>query len=451
VKILVPMHIFNNFGGIINHTEELIAGLRDLGHEVSFCLLKPTANLQKGEVDKKTLPEGYEYGVGTQVPVHQGKGWITDYFSFKNKDSIKKFVDFANQHDIVIWQSIFGFKNQDTEDFTDWTPMIEDVNAKQVVIIHDGNLKKLYSWIYKFQHKFSGVACVHPSAFKSADFLEVPRNMILNPQNIDGIVLDVEFSERENSILSLQTFKRWKRVDDLVAAVPYINADVILAGDGIERNYMTSKDKCKEEYFCSPERDPDASEAMRGNPIWKNAEATGRFEYLGFITGKKRDQYLEKVKFLIDTSWSNSYGEHFNRVVVDAMRMGVVPIARNFGVSSNKEGIGELLKPNENYLMIPHDATPKQFGDLVNMFMRITERGYNKIVQNNLELIKQFDRKLIAQQYINLALGKPNSGFYQEAAVGSRKFDQKAIQQGDKIWEEHFEKPVVNTLESFFD
>ena len=86
MKILVPMHIFNNFGGIINHTEELIAGLRDLGHEVSFCLLKPTANLQKGEVDKKTLPEGYEYGVGTQVPVHQGKGWITDYFSFKNKE-----------------------------------------------------------------------------------------------------------------------------------------------------------------------------------------------------------------------------------------------------------------------------------------------------------------------------------------------------------------------------
>jgi leucyl aminopeptidase len=66
-------------------------------------------------------------------------------------------------------------------------------------------------------------------------------------------------------------------------------------------------------------------------------------------------------------------------------------------------------------------------------------------------LIEQFDRKLVAQQYINLALGKPNSGVYSEAVVGSRKLDQKAITQGDKIWEEHFEKPVVNTLESFFD
>jgi hypothetical protein len=47
MKILVPVHQFNNFGGIINHTEQLIAGLKDGGHEVTFAFLKPTAQKPK--------------------------------------------------------------------------------------------------------------------------------------------------------------------------------------------------------------------------------------------------------------------------------------------------------------------------------------------------------------------------------------------------------------------
>lgn len=443
MKIFVVMHTFNNFGGIINHNEELCAGFKDLGHEVTFAYIKPTKNLYKESAEK--LPEGFEIGVGTGYPVHQGKGWLAPYYSLKNQESIRKFVEDANNHDIVIWQSIFGFKNSETEEYTDWIPMIEEVNSKQVVIIHDGNLKKLYSWIYKFQHKFSGIACVHPSAFKSADFLTTPRNLILNPQNISQIKRP-NFENKKRKLLSLQTFKRWKRVDDLISAIPYINGKVLVAGDGIERNYMTSIDKCKPEYYCTPEKDPSAKPEMINNRIWDNAKTFGDFDYIGFITGKERDSILETSMFLLDPSWSMNYGEHFNRVIVDSMVTGTVPIARNFGVSDNEKGIGEIFKPNENYLMIPHDAKPKEFGDLINSFFSLSKEKYEEIVDNNIEKLNLFDRKNIAQQYIDLAMGK-DAGVYEKNSIGVE--NQKVKSVANSLWE-FFEPPVVNSLEDFF-
>lgn len=444
MKIFVVMHTFNNFGGIINHNEQLCAGFKDLGHEVTFAYVKPTKTLYS----EKTVSsdKGYEIGEGTGVPVHQGKGWIAPYYSLKNQDSIKKFVDDANNHDIVIWQSIFGFKNSETENFIDWIPMIEDVSSKQIVVIHDGNLKKLYSWIYKFQHKFSGIACVHPSAFSSADFLEVPRNLILNPQNIDKIVKS-PFHQKEKKLLSIQTFKRWKRVDDLIAAIPHISGKVIVGGDGIERNYMTSVEKCKPEYYCTLNSDPFAKKEMLNKRIWENAENNGNFEYIGFITEKQRDEILKSSMFLLDPSWSRNYGEHFNRVIVDSMITGTVPIARNLGVSSNENGIGEIFKPEENYLMIPYDCKPKEFGDLINQFFDISQEKYETIVENNFEKIKLFDRKNIAQQYIDLAFGK-NAGVYPNNSIGKPN-NQEIKKVANKLWE-FFEPPVVNTLEDFF-
>lgn len=445
MKIFVVLHEFNNFGGILNHNEELISGFKELGHDVTFALIKATKTSYKPK--DHSLKDGWVYGPGTGLPLHQGKGYDCPFYSMKVKEDILKFVEQANNHDIVIWQSIFGFKNSETENCTDWISMIEDVNSKQIVVIHDGNLIKNYSWIYKFQHKFSGLACVHPSALKSAEFLETPRNLILNPQNLDNIK-SLNFDIKENKILSLQTFKRWKRVDDLVAAVPYINGQIIIAGDGIERNYMTSKDKCKPEYYCTKNLDPNATEERLNKRIWENAEETGNFSYLGFITENKRNEILSSCKFLLDPSWSLNYGEHFNRVLVDSMINATVPIARNFGVSDNEKGIGDVFKPNENYLMIPHNATPKEFGDLVNGFFNISKSKYVEIVENNFEKLKSFDKNIIAQQFINLAFAENNSGELKEVLVGKENPAVKSI--GDKLWN-HFIKEEIVALDSFFD
>jgi len=212
---------------------------------------------------------------------------------------------------------------------------------------------------------------------------------------------------------------------------------------------MTSPDKCKPEYHCTKEKDSNATDDMVGKKIWDNAMATGNMAYVGFITEGKRDSILNNSKFLIDTSWTTTYGEHFNRVIVDAMRVGVVPIARNLGVSDYEHGNGTLFKVDENYLMIPADATPKQFGDYINKYLNISQEKYEQIVQNNYEVLKLFDRKTIAQQYIDLAMGK-DAGYYEKNEIGSLATSPKAVSTGNKLWEDHFEVANVAVLDEFF-
>jgi len=446
MKILMVMHTFNNFGGIINHCEHLMAGLKEIGHEVNFAYLKGNSTVRPVEIPSK-LAEGYEIGIGSGYPVHQGDGWIAPYYSYKVKESVDKFVKTANEHDIVIWQSIFGFKNKDTEKYKGWLPMVEQVKAKQVVIIHDANLKKLYPWISLYEKHFAGLACVHPAAYDSADFMSTPRALILNPQDIDGVPPTPEFAGRENKILSIQTFKRWKRVDDLIRAVPYMkNVKTLVGGYGIEAAYMMSKDKCKDEYFATTQYDPDVTPDREGKRIWENAENSGNFEYLGFISGAKRDEILQTSKFLVDPSWSNTFGEHFNRVVVDAMRIGTVPIAVNFGVSNNEEGNGVLLKAGEHYCMLRKDFTPKQYGEAIANFCNMSESDYKRIQLNNYELIKKFDRKVVAQHYIDLAMGK-ETGYLNELRTKTNH-DPSIVRNSIKMFEEHFEQ--ASDLDEFF-
>jgi glycosyltransferase involved in cell wall biosynthesis len=277
--------------------------------------------------------------------------------------------------------------------------------------------------------------------------MDVPRALILNPQDISGIPETSSYAQREKKILSIQTFKRWKRVDDLIRAVPYMpEVETLVGGAGIEAAYMMSKDKCKEEYYATSQYDPNVTEKRQGKRIWENAETSGNFKYLGFISGAKRDKILATCKFLVDPSWSNTFGEHFNRVVIDAMRIGTVPIAVNFGVSNNAEGIGAVLKAGTHYCMLKKDYTPKQYGEAISNFCDMSEADYKQMQQNNYELIKQFDRKVIAQHYIDLADQKP-TGYLNELKTKTNH-DTVVIKTANKMFEEHFE--VASDLESFF-
>lgn len=451
MKILILVHVFNNYGGILNWTEELICGLKDLGHTVNFVQAKPSKKPPKPAI-KEVADMGYSIGQGTGLPVHQGKGWISDYYSFLNEESVKNYVDFANSHDLVIHGSIFGFANQESEKDMTWVPMITEVKTKQICVIHDGNLKRNYPWIFRFRKHFAALACVHPAAVKSTDFFDIPRNMILNPFDLSGMKEPRrKWEDRENSLLSPQTFKSMKHVESLVAAVPYIDGRVFVAGDGIERSYMCSKDKCKPHYFATREVDPDVTEDRIGNRIWDNAlnHEPNRMSYLGFISPYLRDKNLKRFKFLIDSSWSVGYGEHFNRTLFESMILGAIPIAVNFGVSDNEEGNGTLLKAGVNYLMLRKDFTPKQYGERVNDYLKMdSNRAYNIIEANDI-LLKQFDRKIIAQQYIDLAKGK-NAGFFKENMIGNPGIDPKSVTKSEAMWEEKFVPMANASLEEFF-
>ena len=174
----------------------------------------------------------------------------------------------------------------------------------------------------------------------------------------------------------------------------------------------------------------------------------GNFKYLGFISGKQRDDILATSKFLVDPSWSNTFGEHFNRVVIDAMRIGAVPIAINYGVSNNEEGNGVVLKAGVNYCMIKKGSTPKQYGEAIANYCAMSEADYRQIQLNNYELIKQFDRKVVAQHYIDLAMGK-QTGYLNELK-GKSNYDPSILKTGRDMFSEHFEDTASPELDEFF-
>tara|TARA_R110000744_G_scaffold44267_3_gene98880 strand:- start:7204 stop:8553 length:1350 start_codon:yes stop_codon:yes gene_type:complete len=424
MKVLITMYGINSPGGIINHNENLIAGLKMCGHEVDFVELL-WRNTTKGKTTKHK--DNYERGA-SGIPVHQGKGWLfpkEKRIPYKGKQNINKWKEFANKFDVIIWQIPVPTKQRDNTGNMDWTELYNlNESVKQVAVIHDGNMRKSYPWISYISKHLNGLACVHPCGYHGASVLNTPRALILNPQNVDKALFGKEeksWTERKKGFISLQTFKGWKHVDDLVRAIPHMNLETakVMAGGGIEHNYMTSENKCKPNYFVSEEKDPDILSSFHGHKIWDVA-MQHKMEWLGYICQQEAKQIMGGLRCLIDPSWSVAYakiGDHFNRVLVDGIIEGLIPIARNFGVSTNEEGIGEVFKPNTNYIMVPHDATPKEFAETVEYTLNLSEENAGFIRHKNKELLKHFERERVASDYVNLAFGLP-TGFYNKLETG---------------------------------
>ena len=422
MKILVTMYGINSPGGIINHNENLISGFKMQGHHVDFIEL-----VWRTEVKAKTTKsqDGYEMRA-SDIPVHQGKGWLfpkKNRFPYKGDYNLRRWKQYVAEYDVIIWQIPVPTKQRDNEGNVDWLQLYDlPDRIKQIAVIHDGNMEKSYPWISQISHHLNGLACVHPCAYHGAAVLNVPRALIFNPQSLKDVDDKPSWSSRKDGFISMQTFKGWKHVDDLVRAIPHLspNIEKLMAGGGIEHNYMTSKDKCKENYFVNSEKDPDISDLHHGRKIWDVALGHG-MQWFGYLSEAVIREKLRTVKCVIDPSWSVAYakvGDHFNRVVVDGIIEGTIPIARNYGISTNEEGIGEVFKPYENYIMVSHDASPLEFAKVIEKTIYMDEGLVSDIQENNRQLLNHFEKERVGLQFLSLANGHP-TGFYGKLEVGT--------------------------------
>ena len=113
--------------------------------------------------------------------------------------------------------------------------------------------------------------------------------------------------------------------------------------------------------------------------------------------------------------------------------------ARNLGISTNLEGEGEIFTPNKNYVMVPFDAKPKEFGEIVENTINLSSYQATEYYENNLELLPLFERKKIAQEYIDLGNGLP-TGFYNKLETGT--VDPKTTAKAEKVINEFFGEQV---------
>ena len=385
MKFLMTLFQIQDYGGIINHAEYLTKGLKELGHEVDFCMLVPKSAVSNRspirgrDGDYKSL-EG-----GTGYKFHQARGWKgIPKIPYVSKQARELFKEKCSRYDAVLWHIPVPTLNKDNTEITAWLDLY-DHGSKNIAIIHDGNLPKLYPHLISVSEYFHAAVCVHESAYHSAQYLDIPRKLILNPFKIHGD-FGLDFDQRSGA-LAIQIFKAWKRVDTLVRAVPFIKETVVVGGAGIEYRYMTSKDKCKPKYFDS-----------NGNRIWAIALNTGMI-YRGVVPNEEVLQMLGETKLQIDPSFSkkySDYGAHFNRTTVEAMIKGAVPMATDLGMKNS-----QIFKSGKNYIEIPHTATPEEFGDIVNEGLTNKEQ-WETIRHNNLGLLYKFDMQNVAQEYVDL-------------------------------------------------
>ena len=393
MKILMTLYQIQDYGGIINHVEFLAKGLKELGHEVDLCMLVP-----KHQIKERFKPIGGMFEkVGTGYSHHQAKGWpnIRKY-PYLNDRVRQRFRENCSKYDAVLWHIPVPTLNKDNKGVSEWVELYDN-GSKNIAIIHDGNLPKLYPHLLLVSKWFHSAVCVHESAFHSAVDLDMYRKMIVNPFDLSSMVTELDWERREG-FAAIQVFKAWKRVDTLIRAIPYIDeydsnplrkVTKCIGGAGIEYRYMTSKEKCKPKYF-----DTD------GNKIWDVALANG-MEYVGTIPNSHVLEILKDRKLQIDPSWSkkySEYGAHFNRTTVEAMIMGAVPVATDLGMKNS-----QIFYGGENFIEVPHTAAPEEFAEIINDGMN-QRSTWESIRENNSVLLEQFEMKAVAQEYIDLII-----------------------------------------------
>lgn len=368
-KILIPIHKIEDPGGIINWVEHLCHGLKQNNCDVT--LVRPEYKREckaKGFSIRDTLKtySGIEH--------EQRWGW---YFPKENRIPLQStdWIAYTDQFDLVIWAVPVPAK---TRRFYKWKDLY-DIRTPQIMVIHDGNLNNLYDCAYEVMDKCSRVVGVHDCSFNSIKHPN--KELIPNPQVLR--LKEVNYGQRTNYIFSVQTFKRWKRVDSLIRAIPHLKSSkLMLAGCGIEYYYMTSPGRRKEEY---------------GN-IWEDAENSGNLDYLGAIDEETRDIALAGCKLLIDPSWSKSYakiGSHFNRSFVDAVMAGCLPSGTDLLMDGNS-----FFNPDD-YVTIPYDLTPEDYAEMLDMGVGIERVEYERRLKNlQRVVVEKFDSVKVAAQYL---------------------------------------------------
>lgn len=374
-RILIPLFDYvQDLGGIINWAEHLIWGFKQLGCDVNLVRLerKSVCNVTSGAKRKRVVGHaGY--------PLDQKTGWM-----FPKQARIPLFstdwVKFTKDYDLIIWMVPVPTK---TGLFDGWQDLYKPHNnCTQVMMIHDGNLNSLYTHAYDVINKVDAVVGVHDCAVGTINASPYKGKALLIPNPQIKRFQPINFEARKQQALSLQTWKHWKHVGDIIRAIPYMKHKMIMGGAGIHYYWMSGKIR-RQGY----------------ETIWEEA-LEGGMQYVGWITEPERDAILCKSKLLIDPSWSKryaQYGSHFNRVFCDAAICGCLPVGRDLLMDNNR-----FFDP-EDYITIPYNAPPKEFAEATNKAIKIQKPEYTHRIKNLQAVVdKHFDALKVARQFLKL-------------------------------------------------
>lgn len=426
MKILITLYPFMDPGGITNNIENLGYALKAAGHRVDFVCLEWKERI--GAVTEIVRDEVGVFG----YQLNQRYGWhfpAKMRIPYKGRDNMKRWQDTASRYDLIIWEVPVPPTNRENYGNADWPKLYDLPGVRQHIVTHDGNIMANAHILEVIKHINGGLSTPHVCGYEQAAKLGINRCVTGSPQNAEGMP-DLKlgyYAKRPRQWLSVQTWKRWKRVDDIVRAVPHMRKDTskVLAGGGIEYFYMTSKTKVKPAYKDS-----------NGRPIWDTAVKHG-LSYVGWLSNIKRDQILMASRVLIDASYSRKYaadGDHYNRVAFEAVRCGAVPMMRDLVAPAD----GDWWRDGENCVSIPWDAEPAYFAELVEYALDLPSSAAELYVENGRDLLRAIDRHEAAKHILNMAMGRTLTGARGYCAHGTGRPDAALVNEHRRIMATHF-------------
>ena len=442
MKIFIADFQIAKYGGIVHYVKDMLRAFHDLGHEVDVAQMTPASTTQKA-YDKKVAE--FESGEHQRkIKFHSQAGgyerddvvgyWFNTYYGYflppsnrigvYEKDAVERWKTLVEDADIILWnfmptKSSAWDKKGVAFDFW-WKFFDLPKNIKQVFLVHDAYFNVRASNVSALKKKILFMACAHLAAYQCCSEIGIPRTLLLNPRYIeDDAKMPVRLmNKRTQDFFAAHMFKSMKHMEELIAAVPYINKgldermSVTIAGTGIEYNYMTSPTKTKSNYMCTLKRDPNLPKKLDGKiSLWNRALKFG-MDYRGQMSGGDVQKTLLNTKFAIDPSWAEHYAQycftHIKGFIIEAMLQGAYPVLRDYRGLANVD-ISEIYDPlfeNIRAIIIPWNATPKEFAEKLKEAMKMSPKKFLRDTKHNFELVKElFNSKKNAEEIIRLCRG----------------------------------------------
>lgn len=440
MKIIIASFDIAKWGGIVNYMKDMLRAFHELGHEVDVVQMTPASTTQKA-YDKKVAE--FESGEHQRkIKFHSQAGgyekdetvgyWYNTYYGYflppsnrigvYEKDAVERWKRLVSDVDIILWNFMptkssawnkKGFKFDFWWKFYDLPDRI-----KQVFLVHDAYFDIRASNVSALKDKLLFMACAHLAAYQCCANIGIPRSLLLNPRYIeDGARMPIRMMKcRTQDFFAAHMFKSMKHMEELIAAIPYLNKGVDkafgikIAGTGIEMNYMTSPTKTKQQYMCTLKRDPNLPKKLDGKiSLWNRAVKFG-MEYMGQMAGTDVQDMLLNTKFAVDPSWSDHYSKycrtHINGFIIEAMLKGAYPVLRDYRGLSRESVNKEIYDPlfeNIRAIIIPWNATPKEFGTALRKAAEMSPEKFLADTRHNFGIVCElFNSKKNAQEIIRL-------------------------------------------------
>ena len=244
-------------GGIDTVRKNLKIGLQRLGHQVTDYFVSYN-------VKKLPTKPSYDKSIGFMT---------TEFLSqFKREMLDKDLLIFVNQ-------SPTKTKSFDSDK---WMELYK-TGKPNISIVHDPLFERHYKWFLDVKPYITGVACIQQCAYRIMS--KYFDDVITTNHFLDLSDMGLYDNLKEDLVICPHVFKKWKHIDLFIRAIPEIRYSIEVYSDGIERKYMTSKEKCPDDY----------------KGIWNNALDHG-MKYFGFVDDSVIKQAFKRAKVIPDLS-----------------------------------------------------------------------------------------------------------------------------------------------------